>query len=105
MENELFYGSICITDLLEKLKNKHSAFTKAANGKIYCNINVWKNVEPDKYGNSMSIQLNSHKDKREAEGKFYIGNCKKSEYGGSQPITDKEVSAAIDDIDNSDLPF
>lgn len=29
MENQLFYGSICLSDLLEQAKQKHSAFTKA----------------------------------------------------------------------------
>jgi hypothetical protein len=105
MENELFYGSICFTDLLEKFKSKHSSFTKTGNGKIYCNINVWKNAEVDKYGNSMSIQLNSTKDKKESEGKIYIGNCKKSEWTGSQPITEKEVDAAISGVPSDDLPF
>ena len=38
-----FYGSVCLTDLIEKSKTKHSSFTKAQNGKIYCNITVWLN--------------------------------------------------------------
>ena len=47
--NQLFYGSICLTDLIEKAKSKHSAFSKAQNGKIYANVNVWLNETPDKY--------------------------------------------------------
>jgi hypothetical protein len=62
MENKLYQGSICVTDLLENLKNKHSSFSKSAtNGKVYCNLLLWENNELDKYGNSHSIQLNSKK--------------------------------------------
>lgn len=46
-ENQLYYGSICITDLMAKLNEKHSAFTKGNNGKIYCNISVWVNPTPE----------------------------------------------------------
>lgn len=95
MANQLFYGSICLTDILEKAKEKHSSFIKAQNGKIYININVWENETEDKFGNSMSIQLNPSKDMKDKEEKFYIGNCKKSE--GAKPITDKDITA-IDDL-------
>ena len=49
--NKFFFGSICVTDLIEQLKLKHSAFSKAQNGKIYANVNVWLNEEKDKFGN------------------------------------------------------
>ena len=51
----LLNGSLCLTDLINQAKLKHSAFTKAANGKIYFNITQWVNDEPDKYGNVSSI--------------------------------------------------
>ena len=88
--NQLFGGSICVTDLLDALKSGHSAFSKANNKKVYANILVWQNEEPDKYGNQISLLLSSTKDKRESEEKVYIGNAKKLE-------TSKPVSA-------SDLP-
>jgi len=53
-----FYGSICVSEIVELAKRKHSAFTKADNGKIYANVTIWLNDEPDKYGNVMAIQLN-----------------------------------------------
>ena len=101
MNNELFSGSICITDLLAKAKEKHSAFTKADNGKIYCNINIWLNAEVDKYGNAISLQLQSKKDFRDAEGKVYIGNAKPFERKEPAPISTrdaKEIDNAIDDL-------
>jgi hypothetical protein len=97
---QLFYGSICFSDLIEKVKEKHSAFTKANNGKIYINVSVWLNDEVDKYGNIMSILLNSKKEMKEKEEKFYIGNCKISE---QKPITELEVKTLVEGID--DLPF
>lgn len=77
--NQLFYGSICLTDLLEKAKQKHSAFSKAQNGKIYVNVNVWLNSEKDKFGNVMSIKVTPSKEKKDIEEGFYIGNCKQSD--------------------------
>jgi hypothetical protein len=98
--SKLLTGSVCLTDLIEQAKKKHSAFSKAKNDKIYGNIAIWINDEPDKYGNTVSIQLNSEKDKRDAEGKIYIGNAK--------PLPNQQ-SAQIEDANDlpetDDLPF
>jgi len=114
--NQLFVGSICLTDLIEHAKHGHSAFIKAQNKKVYVNILTWQNEEPDKYGNSMSHQLNSAKDKKEAEGKIYIGNSKKLDVAVSasdlptedfsnvkekEPVKQEEQIVPIPD----DLPF
>ena len=41
MENQFFTGSICLTDLIEQAKKKHSAFSKSErNGKIYARVKV-----------------------------------------------------------------
>ncbi len=96
--NELYLGSICLTDLIAKAKEKHSAFNKAKNDKIYANILLWKNEEPDKYGNTISIQLSSSKEMKDSESKFYIGNAKPNEK--KEPLTNSD----IDQIDD-DLPF
>lgn len=99
MENQLFYGSICLSDLIEQAKQKHSAFTKGQNGKIYASINVWHNAEPDKFGNVLSIQLNPTKEMKDLDKKIYIGNCKKSE--GPKPVSDKDISGLDVDIDTA----
>lgn len=104
MSNELFYGSICITDLIEQAKVKHSAFSKGNNGKIYCNVNVWLNEKEDKYGNIMSAQLNPTKERKDKDAKLYIGNFKRSEV---KPINDRDIDAVSKDLEEvaSDLPF
>lgn len=110
--NQLFTGSICLTDLLEMAKQKHSAFSKSAkNGKVYFNMKTWLNEEKDKYGNTMSHQLNSSKDMKDKEPVIYIGNSKPME---AKPINDKDIdTSALDNIPVSqtsdegpdDLPF
>ena len=99
-KSKLYTGSVCLTDLIEKAKEKHSSVSKSAsNGKIYVNVLLWENETVDKFGNSHSLQLNSTKEKKEAEGKVYVGNFKPVEL--KQTAT-TEVSAA--DLP-SDLPF
>lgn len=103
--NQLFYGSICLSDLIEQAKVKHSAFSKAQNGKIYVNVNVWLNAEEDKYGNIMSVQLNPSKERKDKDAKVYVGNMKKSD--GAKPVGDNDIAKlekTIADVAD-DLPF
>jgi hypothetical protein len=86
MNNTMFSGSICLTDLIALANSGHSSFVKGGNGKIYSNVIIWLNDEPDKYGNVMSVQLSSLKEKRDAEGKVYVGNAKKFERQEPQPL-------------------
>lgn len=95
----LLNGSICLTDLIAQAKAGHSAFTKAKNGKIYFNFLQWVNEEPDQYKNHSSLLLNSTKDMRDAEGKVYIGNAKKSEYT-PEPVSDDDRNALDVDLSN-----
>lgn len=97
MENQFFTGSICLTDLIEQAKKKHSAFSKSEkNGKIYARVKVWINAEKDKYGKIGSIQLNAAKDSNEE--KIYFGNLELPEKKET-PITNNDVSKMdIDDI-------
>ncbi len=84
-----YYGSICITDILEFANKKHSAFSRADNGKIYADCNIWLNDEKDKFGNVVSMQLNPRKDLRDSDGQPYIGNFKEPE---KKPITGRDVN-------------
>ena len=97
-------GSICLTDLISKAKEGHSAYTKAANGKIYVNILIWENDEADKYGNTISLQLQSKKESSEREGKVYFGNAKKFEKKEPQSLSIGEANSMIQD-DLSNLSF
>lgn len=103
-DSKLYHGSICISDLVEAAKKRHSAFSKSVkNGKLYANILIWENNEKDEYGNTHSIQLNSTKEKKEAEGKTYIGRAKPMERAEPQPISNSDVNNIAEQID--DLPF
>lgn len=95
--SQRFYGSICVSDIVELAHKKHSAFSKADNGKIYANVTVWLNDEKDKYGNIMAIQLSPKKELREQDGQPYIGNMKEAE---SKPITAKDTK----DLSLPDMP-
>lgn len=90
MAAQRFYGSICITDLVDLAHKKHSAYSKADNGKIYANVTVWLNDEKDKYGNIMAVQLNPKKELREQDGQQYVGNMKEAE---AKPVTSRDTSA------------
>lgn len=99
MDNKLLTGSLCLTEIIEKAKAGHSAFTKASNGKVYFNFLQWLNAEPDKFNNNSSLQLNSTKEKKDEEGKCYIGNAKYMEAKQAEAVK-------ADDIpDIGDLPF
>lgn len=94
----LLNGSICLTDLIASAKAKHSAFSKAANGKIYFNFSQWINDDADTYGNHSSLLLNSSKDGQSTEGKTYIGNAKFAVRKESEPITESDTSELDDDL-------
>lgn len=99
MKAKLLTGSICITDLMNAAKAAHSSCTRGKNGKAYANILVWESETPDQYGNTISIQLNSTKEKRETEEKVYIGNAKPlAAIVPQQPTENKNE-------DDLDLPF
>lgn len=112
--NQLFGGSLCLTEMIEQAKKGHSAFSKAQNGKVYCNILTWLNEKEDKYGNIMSHQLSSNKDLREVEGLIYIGNSKALQ--SSKPVKASDIDdnlsnvqtrekSPVEDDSPDDLPF
>lgn len=111
----LINGSICLSDLVQKYKEGHSAFSRGKNGKVYFNYTEWINEEENQYGHHSSVQLNSSKEKKEAEGKTYVGNGKRSTLGGGEPIVpganDLDIDAApvatgnTEEKFNQGLPF
>lgn len=95
-------GSLCLTDIIAKAKEGHSAFSKSEkNGKIYFNILQWENDEPDQYNNNFSVQLNPKKDAPESEKKQYIGNLKYLA-SNAAPVTAAELPS---DDELEKLPF
>ena len=100
---QLLNGSLDLTLILEMAKAKHSAFSKSdKNGHIYFNITQWINDEPNQFGQHSSLLLNSSKEMKEQEPKCYIGNAKKVEGGGTEPLNDTAVTELPD---TGDLPF
>jgi hypothetical protein len=97
--SKLLYGSLDFTKLLELAKSGNKAFSRAENGKIYLNLNVWINDEKDKFGNDASMQT-SFKDATKDE-KVYFGNLKISEQQAPKPL--EENNSDIPEAD--DLPF
>jgi hypothetical protein len=98
---ERLSASICINDIYEASKAGHSAINTAKNGKKYANIVIWINDNKDKFDNDISIQLNSHQDKRETEGKVYIGNGKT----GRLPALPDTLAPDASTNETNDLPF
>lgn len=96
----MLIGSICLSDISKHFKEGHSAFTKGKNEKNYVAITIWENDTPDQFGNTVSIQLNSTKEKRESEGKIYIGNAKPLQ---QTPPTQRTTTPLPEGED--DMPF
>ena len=87
--SEFILGSMCLTTLIEKAKEGHSAFSKSAkDGKIYFNYAEWINDTPNEFGQHSSILLSSSKEKKDSEGKIYVGNGKKFE---NKPVEAKDL--------------
>lgn len=59
---------------------------------IWCDLTIWLNSEPDKYGNDISIEQSSDK----GADKIYLGNGKYYVPKEPQPATEEDVK---------DLPF
>jgi hypothetical protein len=97
--SKLLYGSLDFSKLLELAKSGNKAFSRAENGKIYLNLNVWINDEKDKFGNSASMQT-SFKDAMK-EDKVYFGNLKISEAPAPKPLEENNSEVPGDD----DLPY
>jgi hypothetical protein len=109
MNGKILKGSICITDLLTYLKKGHSAFTKGKNEKLYANIVLFLNDQPDQYNNSLSMQLSSTQELKAKDlalnnGKpVYMGNAKYSKKDQPKPINQSDIKSALDGFDD-DLP-
>jgi hypothetical protein len=120
-ESIFITGSMCLTTLIEKAKEGHSAFSKSSkDGKVYFNYAEWINNEPNEFGQHSSVLLSSQKDKKEEEGKTYIGNGKKfenkpvgirdlpkGEWDSNIPVREKKQTEEKTFIDHKkdDLPF
>ena len=94
--SQLLYGSVNLSELNEQAKKGHKAFSRGKNGKIYFNVNVWINDEPDQYNNDASVQLNFKDAPKEEQ--VYVGNLKIS---SGKPI----APDSVDLMDDDDFPI
>lgn len=99
--SKLLTGSI---DLSKIDKTKIVSVDKEGNpfknNAKYLNIVVWVNDEPDRYGNTASIQIGQSKEEREAGAKaIYIGNLKEPQSRSNEPTSARSAQVA------DDLPF
>ena len=99
---KMITGSLCLTDILEHAKAAHTAFKKAENGKLYMNVLIWENDEPDKFNNNFSVQLNPIKDAPDDQKKKYIGNLKHVAFNATNGLPTADATK-LPDI--NDLPF
>ena len=102
MANQRLYGSLNFSALFAAAKAGHSAFKKADNGVVYCNITQWINEKKDDKGNDSSITLSSKKEMQATEKKVYIANLKKAEAGGADsanlPVSGSDLAENLDDL-------
>ena len=99
-QTKKYYGSINFSKLLEAVQAKHSSFVRAGEKKqLFANITLWINDEPDKFGNTMLIQLNPSKDS--GEKVIYFANLKPSQYR-IEGVSDTDLEAMPTE---DDLPF
>ena len=104
MEKIRINGSICLSDISEKFKQGHSAFSKAENGKIYMSFTGWVNDATDNF-KDFSLQLNSKQDKQESEGKVYVGNGRIKPPVTTTPPPASNAAGTVTDVVSDDLPF
>lgn len=88
-DNKLYTGSICFTDLWKQMYEKHSAFQKGKNGKLYVNVSIWVNEHKDDFGNDLAIKLSKKKDSDDETP--YIGNAKSQERQAPPPPSDNDL--------------
>lgn len=102
MGKKLNYGSLCYTDIVAQAKKPHPAFSRAQNGKVYFNIDVWLNDEPDKLGNTISVSLS--KKKGDDIKSVTIGNLKTND-PQPQPQMPPPRPTENKSEDDDDFPF
>lgn len=95
--SKLFIGSIDLNKIdKSKIVTKDKNGNPFSNGAKYLNVSIWVNDEPDKYGNSVSIQMGGKDDK------IYIGNAKEYQKDGQAQTNQKPSKSEPDDLG---LPF
>lgn len=91
--------SICLTDLKEKAADK---IVKAANGKLYIQIETYDYDEPDKYDNDFSVSVSRSKEEIE---RAKAGEKIDRAFIGNGRIWEDQAPTAPTPDEVNDLPF
>mgnify|MGYP000602971830 CR=1 FL=1 len=91
-KGKLYLGKVEVSKI-----DKNRLFKSEKTGRVYMDVSIWINDEPDNYGNHLSIQQSTKKD----EDKIFIGNAKAYEVPQSA-TTEAEV---VSEEPQDDLPF
>ncbi len=95
-------GVIKLSDLTEAFKSGHSAFWTAKTGNKFANIKIFIDEDrPDKFENTVNIQLNAKQGSTEKT--VYVGEGKVMATKGSKLQTADSFANTFDDSDS--LPF
>jgi hypothetical protein len=96
--SQVLHISLDYSELMAKAKASHSAFTRGKNGRAYLALSVFLNDAPDKFGNDVTITLNSAKAAKDKEGTVYVGH-------GQTPAARKGKKINQEPAPSDDLPF
>lgn len=103
--SKMFYGQINMSDLHKAMKAAHTAFKKVHKKTtnediVVCGVVMWLNDEPDKYGNTVSIHLNSTENApaEEKARKVYIANLKPN-VSKEKPLTQSDMNIVNESFD------
>ena len=91
------HGSICLSDI------PRDVIKRAANGKLYVNIQINERRETDRYGNTHNITCKPKRDEVVEGVNYYIGHAQ--QWQQPSPITAEDVAAAPPVTTNDTLPW
>lgn len=86
-------GSICLSDIPKEY------ITTGNNGKKYLNIEILEKREPDQWGNTHYVQVDTYKDGKRSDTKHYLGNLKTRSFGNPDVTADTRQAYGITDDD------
>lgn len=104
-----FYGQMNYTKMKKALKSgqiKAQRIQTKDGEEIVFDYNFWVHEEPDQYSNNAAVQMQLKKEAFEAGVKntFYIGNGR-YQTPKVQDATVEDITKAVEEDDDDDLPF
>lgn len=100
MKNELFVGSICLSDIPKEVMKKVER--KDGSTGIYLNIAIVPRKEVGQFGHTHFVSCSPKQEERKEGVKYIIGDVKPLERKGGVSVEDIDNAPSVED---SDLPF